>query len=141
MKGNACIRSLSYSCPVLSYPSINDDESDVTLSSLFYDIYSDQMLLGCPGRRPHCSFLDSVVKSLKTPHSQKSECPLVVLQIRPAHGAGNVRVLLDVLAGREHLPQLAKEGSVVAVVKLAKLRLDGVGGLLCAVEGDTASLC
>lgn len=66
--------------------------------------------------------------------------PLVLFQVGPAHGARNVRVLLDVLAGGENLPQLTEEGPVVAVVQLSELGLDGVGGLLCAVEGNTTDL-
>lgn len=63
---------------------------------------------------------------------------LVLLEVGPPQSTRDIGVLLDVLAGREDGPQLAEEGPVVAVVQLAELGRDGVGGLLGAVEGNTA---
>lgn len=110
------------------------------LSSLFYEIYSNQLAYDAPIKRLHCSFGDSVVIIFCDPHGKEKINHLVLLEIGPAHGARDVGVLLNVLARRKDLPQLAQEGPVVAVIQLSELGLDSVGRLLCAVERDAASL-
>lgn len=57
--------------------------------------------------------------------------------VGPAHGSGDSRVLLDVLAASEGGPERSEERVVLAVVQVTKNRHDGLGGLLSAVEGNT----
>lgn len=71
-----------------------------------------------------------------TIHLVTEEKFLVLLEVGPPHRTWHVGVLLDVLARGEHGPQLAEERAVVAVVELAELRPDGLGGLLSLVEGN-----
>lgn len=61
---------------------------------------------------------------------------LLLLVLGPSHGTWHVGVLLHVLAVRPDRPQLTHEGALIAVVKLAQLGLDGLGGLLSLVEGN-----
>lgn len=59
------------------------------------------------------------------------------LWLSPLEGAGDVGVLDDVLALGEGVPETSEEGARLVVVVLADDGLDGLGGFLCEVEGDT----
>lgn len=56
----------------------------------------------------------------------------------PLHDAGSLGVLLDVLTVVEDGPQLAVEGSLVAMVQVADDWLDGLGGFFGVVERNAA---
>lgn len=63
--------------------------------------------------------------------------PAEPLVLSPLQRTGHRGVCLDILALREGRPQLADEGALLAVVQVAQQRLDGLGGLLSLIEGDS----
>lgn len=63
---------------------------------------------------------------------------LVLAALAPPEGTGDGGVLLDVAASGPRLPELADEGAGLLVVVGADDGLDGLGGFLGVVEGDTA---
>lgn len=56
----------------------------------------------------------------------------------PSHDTGHLGLVLNVLAVVEDGPELTVEGALVLVVQVAEHGLDGLGGVLGVVEGDTA---
>lgn len=60
-----------------------------------------------------------------------------LLGLGPLQRTRHRRVGLDVLALGPRLPELAEEAPRVLVVQVSEERLDGLGGLLSAVEGDS----
>lgn len=68
----------------------------------------------------------------------KSEKRCSLLALGPLESARRGGIGLDVLAGGEGLPERAEERALLLVVKVADHGLDGLGGLLGLVEGDTA---
>ncbi len=65
---------------------------------------------------------------------------LNLVELDPLHGSGSLGVFLDVSAGSEGRPQRAEERASVGMVEGAKHGLDGLGGLLSLVKGNTAAL-
>ena len=56
--------------------------------------------------------------------------------LRPMQSSGRLLIGHDILALGEVAPELAQEGSLIAVVQVAKHGLDGLGGLSSIVEGN-----